>query len=46
MTIQETQQKKVIELIKQNVPSGIEVEFLGDYTGAEDAIVVPPVDQL
>lgn len=38
--------KKVIGLIKQTVPSGIEVEFLGDYTGTEDAIVVPPVDQL
>lgn len=38
--------KKVIELIKQRVPSGVEVEFLGDYDGNEDAIVVPPVDQL
>ena len=38
--------KKVINLIKQNVPSGVEVEFLGDYDGSEDAIVVDPVDQL
>lgn len=38
--------KKVIELIKQRVPSGVEVEFLGDYDGDEDAIVVPPVDVL
>lgn len=38
--------KKVINLIKQRVPSGVEVEFLGDYDGSEDAIVVDPVDQL
>ena len=38
--------KKVINLIKQSVPSGVEVEFLGDYDGSEDAIVVDPVDQL
>lgn len=38
--------KKVINLIKQNVPSGVEVEFLGDYDGSEDSIIVDPVDQL
>ena len=35
--------KKLVELIRQY---GIETEFIGDYDGNEDAIIVPPVDSL